>query len=483
MYKPYLDELISSDPSAFTHLPTYPFERAFWPRLLEQQATQMASMESANVESGINRSLLVIANLGQTARKAKGFDGPLAPFYLHNFVEAMYGREHIHGQGPVKMLAWVSNDQKGGILPRTISGRSKLGMVFESTVFPKDVAGQDRTKTFFWRMRRHWPIDAESSQRVAEKSGPIQLYDPPERRQPELGPHPISLVNDSQGREVMHQLRNKDVFFEDLLKLEHEFEEQRIKRYKLTEKGKRKTTDEWKKLTHLRARFQVKHREFLKVEEHVNKRIALDEKEQQLVRSVPFAADSKPWIELESQIKEWQADPRIFELRQTRGKVYKDIDDWRAFRVHPPVLAWDQRDIDPLLVQDNEFFPKYPLSLIDLEPQPQLMSQIDTNDKHVCLRFICQLIGTAGTQSGEELLETLAPGAGPQLAARVPSLLDATTGGTRFLYDLRVRTIPTQTLVEMALALEKFPLRPTITHMRSQMTNIDRKHQAREDIE
>lgn len=440
-------------------------------------------MESPKVESGINRSLLVLANLGQTARKAKAFDGPLAPFYLHNFVETMYGREHIHGHGFVRILAWMSNEQKGGILPRTISGRSKLGMVFESTVVPKDVAGQDRTNMFFWRLRRHWPIDVESSQRVAEKSGIFQLYDPPERRQPELGPHPISLSNNEQGRKVMHQLKNKDVFFEDLLELEHDFEEQRIKHYKLTEKGKRKTTDEWKRLTHLRARFQVKHREFLEVEEHVNKRIALDEEEQQLAGSVAYSADSKPWIELESKIKEWKTHPRIFELRQTRGKVYKDIDDWRAFRVHPPILAWDHRDIDPLLVQDNEFFPKYPLSLIDLEPKPQVMSPVNTSDQRVCLRFICQLIGTAGAQSGEELLEILAPGAGSQFAARVPSLLDARKGGTRFLYDLRVRTIPMQTLVEMALALEKFPLRPTITEMRSQMTNIDRKHQAREDLE
>ena len=481
-YKPFLDKMISMAPDRFTHLPTNPYEKQFWPTFLEEHGTKMRSMETPKLESGVNRSLLVLANLGQTTRKSKAFDGPLAPFYLQNFVDAMYNKEHIHSHGFVRILAWMSNDQKGGILPRTIAGRTKLGLIFEGTVSPKDIVGRDRSSLFFWRFRRHWPIDVEGSQRLAQSTEKEQLFDPPERRQPELGPHPISVPNDPEGRKIMHKLKNKGAFFDDLLKLEDGVQNNQFRQYKESEQGKRRrVTDEWKQLTNLRGRYTVKNIQYRQVEEHVNKRLALDEEERSLATSIPYSPDSKVWAELDSKIRAWKTEGKVWNLNSTKDKVYKDVDDWRAFRTDPPVLAWDQRDIDPLLPQDDEFFPRDVMSLVDLEPKPQLINLIDTPEKPTCLRLICQLLGTSGAQTMEELLEFLTPGAGLQFAARVPSLLDANKGGSRFLYDLRSRTVPSQTLIEMAVALEKFPLRPTFTQMRSQMMNVDRTQRTRED--
>lgn len=482
MYKTYLDEIIGHAPSAFTHVPTSPYERGFWPKFLEDYGAKMKSMAQPSIERGINRSLLVLANLGTLSQKAKGFQGPLPPFYIQNFIEAMYERAHVHSHGYVKMLAWMWNEHTYGLAPRTVAMRTKFTTILDAAVAPKYVVGTDRTD-IRWRNRRHWPIDEADHQRILNHMHQSQAYYPAHRQQLQLGPHPVSFPNTPDGRVAMSKSPNYDPFFGELIERETAAERGHIQKYsnpRVDRTKRRQATEEWKALMQLRNRHALRHKQYHDIEKLVDQRLAIDDEEEAL-RCTSESDETQAWTELASKIENWKAN-RLVNRTTSKEKIFKDVDDWRAFKTSPPVLSWDQREIDPLRPNAEEFIPNEIMTLVDLEPRPDLLDLIDTPEKHTCLRYLGQFVGASGTRSVSELLDIIAPGAGAYLATKVPSLTDPAKGGSRFLSDVRLRTFSAQTLIEMALALEKFPLRPQMSDMRAQMQNTDRRRQARDTV-
>ena len=418
------------------------------------------------LESGINRSLLVIGNLSNmgTSRTALGTNhASMTTYFLHSYLQAMLNKRHIHSRGLVKLLAWVHQDDLVQLMPRTISSNSKFPTFLNQPTNTSFIVGRDRSNEMIWKYRRHFPIDLASQSRTASTTKAEEIYDPPKRRQPPLFPHPITIPYTSEDRSALMEAPYKSHFFQELLDLEAFFENDRDQWVDTTSMWRRNTKvpKEQTRLSSLRSQYSTRRRQYVTIENLLKERLALDDEERHLAST---NGDAEAWSALEKRIRLWLSHKSL-QHPTIKKKVLKDMDDWRAFRSEPPVLAWNCRQADPLYPKNDEFYPTGPLSLVELEPNPRFFELIDTHEKITCLYYVNQIWSRSTIQNVGQYLEELAPGSGSLLATRVPSLMDPLKGSSRFLFDVRVRTLPPMTLVELAVALEKFPFRPSFTQM------------------
>jgi hypothetical protein len=162
----------------------------------------------------------------------------------------------------------------------------------------------------------------------------------------------------------------------------------------------------------------------------------------------------------------------IEELRTERKKLQREymllvdkcIDDQRAFDHVPPVLAWDRREIEPLWVDRDEFYPSKPLALLDFQPRSTaLLSRLDTLEKKMCFDHLTSTLLQNPGRSVAQGLEQMVHDGLDQFLEKVPSLRDPQQGGKRNLDDLRIRSLPVGLFVDMALAWETWPFRPKLS--------------------
>ncbi len=137
----------------------------------------------------------------------------------------------------------------------------------------------------------------------------------------------------------------------------------------------------------------------------------------------------------------------------------KYIDDRRGFEQQPPLLQWDRRTAEPLLVKDEEFYPHQKLALLDIQPVPDVLEKLNDFDKRTCFDYLCSILFRNRSQPARIDLEAIAQGGLHEFLEKVPDIRNPLKGGQPNLDDLRSRTLPIDLLVQLALALEKWPFR------------------------
>ena len=501
-YKPYIEPLIGSRGSRYKHVSTLTEVTQSESLLLEEYedgATQPG-------RDGFNPSLLIIANLttGMSKTFADSFVGSSGKYQMHGFYTSLCEKgAGVHKFGLARLLAWMPDGDKLSILPRSVAARSKQSIEWDTVADVREVTGGTCYQVARIPERRMYALDLESS-RDTEVKATEQGIDTQLRRPPQPARLPGSYDPKKQGElQELQKSPYKPAWIDQLLRLEEmdqdgtigkldEKQKTRVEaqvaveedadplkydglNYKVVRMAKRnhelglRHSLERRKLRVLQntsvAQYN-KHMKIVQISEDVRKLERLSRKSS-LHRDVD--ADQKEILELRAKVD----TERAKFTREKRLAVNKHIDDIRAFDQAPPVLPWDRRVAEPLLATSEEFYPRKTLTLLDVMPRPvpNLSSRLDTLEKQICFEHVLSVLLRGGSRPITNALRELVPGGLEQFLERVPSLRDPAKGGSPDLSDLRSRSLPSETFVDLALAFESWPFRPDIASLRSKQND------------
>ena len=137
------------------------------------------------------------------------------------------------------------------------------------------------------------------------------------------------------------------------------------------------------------------------------------------------------------------------------------LDGRRTFNNDPSILLWDRREVEPLKVNPEEFYPKQELSLLDFHPQPIWpVLRKDFPANYDIFEYILSTLFIAPTQSVRHGLTALAPGAFDWLVKECPSITDITKDGNPNVDLMTVRCLTLEMFREIIEAWVRWPFRP-----------------------
>lgn len=430
--------------------------------------TQTAS--GLDVPTNVNKSILFIANLTASAEVSKkggtNYAGSIGKHMLHTLYNAMLHRpeENMHKYGLVRMLAWLPDQDKSSVIPRTVISRPKQAVQWDMAANLSEVAGGDSYQQGVIWNHRQFELDLESQHSVTAKAGPNISIKIPGRCPPPPEPSPASLELNAAGLAALRDSPYRPTFIDELVDLEEQYTNGTIA----------DNSKQAQRLTFLRNKgraIQNLHRRGTKIAQTQRD---LDREEKQLF--MLSCSDTEKAEKLKSNIAAATAlkKERDSLVRHLRITVDKYIDDQRAFDHDPPVLAWDRREAEPLWAKKDEFWPPKTLALIDFQPEQSFITQLDTKEKRLCFNEIVSTLLQHPGSTVRDVLQKLAHDGLEQFLERVPQLRDPLQGGKPDLDDLRIRSLPVQLFVDIALAWANWPFRPEssdVNWLRDQLSN------------
>ncbi|KAK4222401.1 hypothetical protein QBC38DRAFT_489967 [Podospora fimiseda] len=473
LYQPFLQDLL--DRPGVKHLPE---SGIIWEELIkvlnpENLPHQVEKRYPPNETPERNDSLLVLANLSMfPKRKFRSFDS-LAQLVLYQFISSIRPGALIQKYGLVRMLVWTSDVEKFGTLPRTVQRRRRQAFEAEiNTQCITEVAGADTANVdnntgtargFF----RDSTLDMESVAKTYKRmqKGGFSLIPGRETQLMrdyldvvESGEDPVTSANDEAF--IMRPFR------QELAELQEKVDTGQI------------TGDdpEWKRYKRLVYKANW-----------ADKRQASSTgllSEMQAVEEIFVAAHSGKRARPKMLEKAEDADAdwnyKVEKLERTlRNELILLRDNWHIFNQNPPVLQWDRRYVDPLVVKDDEFFPSVPCALLDIEPR--------------AIERIFREMGAGTTRAGDtfdiilralmsytmapigKALDSIYPGAAEAILPLCPSLRDPAQGG-RYgtgYSEVTARTLNLKQMEEIAVAWDKWPFKPDWAELIARTTTED----------
>jgi hypothetical protein len=413
-----------------------------------------------------NSSLLLTVNLSGPHLRTANYAGAPSRKFFDDLYLSLWGiRSNVHRYGLLRVLAWVPDDEKDAYIPRTVSVRRKQAVMLEASSQVREVAGAstNHKSTFF----RKWPrIDAEDFARVQAKEKEAGLKKLPDSRRDQTPPPDLLSIEPTVAR-----LRSATGFSSDagwVSKFQQLDEHLRThdpawyKTYAAAGKFHRQhlKTPAQKAWRVLLKRAQSAHRTHTKAVELVERQRELEREWKNCIKGGALTSSEDERFRrladtLQTQIKQLNRTDRAF--------AEKAIDDCRAMDLRPPVTAWNQRDTNPVLVQDTDFGPKgrgRHMALLDVLPRPEFVSAVQTHDAMVVFGFVTKILSLNAAKSVREALVVLVHEEGLEdFVAKIPDIHDLTKGGWYDLSALRVRSLPADLLVQIAQAYESWPFR------------------------
>lgn len=373
-------------------------------------------------------------------------------------------QEHsLHHYGLVRMLAWLPDDEKTTFLPRTITERKKFSVRLDLATHVSEVAGGALDNGRVQQARRQHDLAVQSERRVAQRAKNSGVWDPENRRPPASTPPWYEIGLDIDALDQLRRLPHKLPWQIELLDSEDAWREcqQKVgKQPSIARNGiGRPRSPEPENMRFLRAKFLTVRKTKMVAQEWANRQSELDKSEIALhtVSQVP------PTLAAAKEEIQQKAATLHAEIGQGRNDLAllakKYIDDRRGFEQKPPLLQWDRRPSEPLVVKDDEFYPPKEMALLDLKPVPEALDKLNDFDKRTCFDYLCNILLRTPAQSVRNDLTAAVQGGLDDFIERVPDLGNRLKGGNPNLDDLRVRTLPLDLLVQLALALETWPFR------------------------
>jgi mitochondrial transcription factor 1 len=411
-----------------------------------------------------NPSLLISVNLSGPGLTTNRYIGPAAGYFFNNLHASLFGlREDLYRYGLVRVLAWVPQDASSALLPRGVNSRSKASLRLEAAFSMNQIVGLSQAETHS-RDRRWHDLDMQNLRELRPHSNHL----PPNRKDEQ----PLPFLSSLEPKpEVWRsaQFTTDAKFIDEWLALDEKImsTDPAWLANRVFEYVPRRTKDKqdgpekmrWRRLYTRAKSAHTRHKKVAAVvhwqqdlEDRWRTHLHAGEADTSLVESFQDEAH-----QVKAAIDALSSDARI----QTR----KTIDDYRAYKSVPRALEWNRRTFDPLVVQPDEFSPARPLTLIDITPDSNFRRLLDTDSKVTCFDYVVSRLASRWIDSAHDALNHLLQGGVDEFVERVPSLKDPRKGGWFDLTDLRMRSIPTTILIDIALAYEKWPLRPDTTKM------------------
>jgi transcription factor 1 len=454
LYNPFIEPLLSSSQSAYQHA-------ASLAEVLDPESGLLRASQQeyhADIGSELNTSLLVVANAtrrsGSGRKDDSNYAGAIGKHMLHGFYNSMFHhtQESLHRYGRVRMLAWLPDDDKASILPRTVASRGKQAVQWDLLADVSEVAGGSSYQQSNLSARRHSELDIESERLVMQRTRSDPAKDAGSRQPPPATPIPVSFNLDEAGLAAMRELPNRPQWTDELFELE-----ERYKKGEFTAESK-----QGKRLRVLRNRRVTAYNGHRRSMDIAQRQRLLDRSE--VPSTFDVGEDVLSELKSSEEFTESLRTDRAKLKREHKLLVDKCIDDQRAFDHVPPVLAWDRREVEPLWAEKDEFYPSKMLALLDFQPRSNaLLSRLDTPEKKLSFDHVTSALLQHPGRSIVQGLEQMVHDGLKQFLEKAPTLRDPRYGGTLDLEDFRIRSIPVELLVDLALAWETWPFRPALS--------------------
>ena len=444
-------------------------EEAFDPEkgLLSEYAVDKGASEG-NLPQ-FNKSLLVTVNLSSRKLSSGAYLGTLGKKFFDDLYFVLFSRPRhsLFRYGLVRILAWMP-EEKGTdpFLPRTVFRRNRMSITLESMAHVTEIAAVPSESISTKYMR--WPsLDIEEFATVTARSKGNSAYQVPATRQDHPpAPDLLSIEPISQNLRSL-PFTSDASWVAEFLQAEDRLKKEDPEFYALQSNGRLfqkhyKTPLQKAWVTYLRTagtRFKTHARAVEAVDDA--RRLIADWK-----RAIREANGQplKPALDKQFRTRGDGIDKRIKGMNNTdKTFAEKALDDCRAVDMSPPILLRSRRDSHPLIVHDGEFEPpNRQMALLDVVPHADLLNKLNTHDKMVCYRHVMATFSSHLSKSVVDALKLLVHVGVEEFVGTISGIHDPTKGGWYDLTQLRLRALPADMFIEIALAFEKWPFRPTI---------------------
>ncbi|KAI0838580.1 S-adenosyl-L-methionine-dependent methyltransferase [Hypoxylon sp. FL0890] len=393
-----------------------------------------------------NDTLLVTANIAFHPKKRFLNFGSLASLVLYQFIESIRTSALFQRYGLVRILIWTRHDDKYGLLPKFMQKRKKLAVDTElSCDWVHEVCGREGPDSA-WYVRDS-NLDASSSLATWRRMQAAGFKIPNGRASEDLK----EAQRVPESREAIVPDSIPPVFkrqFKDALdELETAHEEQIFT----------KDSDSYRNMQVYRWRAnweEKKHERMLRLLSGLDAITAL------------YKSGKASAGEIEALEAEWEADVQS----NPKGFINEFVtykDNLHYYRQNPPLLHWDRRAYDPMVVQPEEFFPNVECSLLDIQPKNvhPLLRQRGPNSNRAgdCFDLIMSSMMHQSTIPMGQSLDALMPGAADYIIPRWKSIRDLDHGGvitkTRHS-ELSARLLNARQWEELLELWMEWPFRP-----------------------
>lgn len=449
--------------------------------LLPEQAQSQGTNKTRR-----NTTLLVIANMSKKPRGRAVSEGYMARtsdshYKALEYVRALETGSGFHSNGPVRMLMWLSDHEKTCLVPRTTCNRRRISTYFELFGHVEEVVGDVLGSH---AIRREASLDLLSciltAERMKDNQTPIAMdrLDTLPRR---LRVDGIQAVSQSSefSTSAIHGERD---WHKDLNDLQKGFDNGTYSQFVGGPPGydmkKRKISG-----NALSPEFE-RFRSLRKTEtDQRRKKLALEEV---LAIDVEIRAKHLAIVQNESiGTEEWhQESCELDQLLLEYGKVLDSLSDRKVKQVHffaddraawsgdSSLLRWDHRTAEPIIPNADEFHHAKPLALLDFQPRTAPALELTSIQQQYFDAILLTFFTSPGL-SVVNALDSMAPGAAHALLPNAPSLQDPRLMGRRDLDRLRVRSLTPLMLQELAIALDRWPFKPTLGELSRTVPWVD----------
>ncbi|KAG9697061.1 S-adenosyl-L-methionine-dependent methyltransferase, partial [Aureobasidium melanogenum] len=417
-----------------------------------------------------NHSLLVIGSLVRrypdirTGSNAVAFPNLI----LHHLAEAAQTNIMFQRYGLVRVLLWVPDETKSSILPDSVLHRTGYSINLESAFNIAEVVGSDRSqlsrtdinKKTIHRQRQD-QLDVWSARRVLKRMQSKGMAIP-EHRRPEV--HQKALDTDDESLSDYDPIRlPKDKSLQAAVD-HHEKKLNELAELAAIPRVKRKH------LTPPDARFKLTSasQEYIKIFDQPSCRLWFDSWGLQIALEHEYSAtkDKLPEeVRAKLQTRILATDKKLSSIQE---KMFsKDvgkqmgvlIDELFALCRPKPLMEWDRRPFEPMTAADEEFWPRFPMRLVDLKPRTEALGDdlMNSTEANHVRRGLLKAMFTHPSAPLLESIDRLGPGARDILG---PEFSDVTQGGRMDPKHMLTKDITREQLVALTKAYIEWPFRP-----------------------
>ena len=396
-----------------------------------------------------NDTLLVTANLGYYPKKPyKGFSS-LAQMVIYQFMGSVKAHSLFQKYGLVRMLVWINDEERHNILPRTMVSRRKgsAEAAFACEKLEEVASGTASSGN----RTREIELDLQVAWNVLEKMRAKGIEIP-------------------KGREsfLMQQLFSLPDF-ETRATFRAEGELFRAEYETLTQRKLSGQEVDQSRLNSLKFSLANDSRQQRRV-------MALSDEHEEIMESVKATQDLPESEEKDAKTAEFTKrmadwEERVEKLSGDRAaQVRMNCENRLAVKREKPLLLWDRREIEPLRLEPEEFYPEKTMCLLDIQPKTLIpVLKKDFPNNYDILEYLLVSFYTMPAQSVKHGLIGLVPGAYEWIEKECPSLKDVRKGGNPDLDRLTVRSLSEEMLVDMVEAWVRWPFKPSKYEMLSRM--------------
>lgn len=423
----------------------------------------------------LNKTLLVTGSLSYNPiRPGLGFSS-LARQLILKFASSAWSNGLFHAYGLVRMLFWVNSQEMGALMPRMVAHKHACSVAIQKTHKLTEVVTPELDPNTAGKTRgtRDVSIEIENTAKVLGIMKQAKHELPSHRRGPFhrlLTELPGEVIKNCswQGQDILEFLAIADRKGIPLQGLVPEsvrrliIEEAEVAKDPAIEwsgeyRGSiEKLSDFGRKVGRSRtlAKGWLRNRKF---------RSNLADKAEEIHKLECFILASQNAAEKQ----EAQAKIDILTAEYEQGKsslskpnqtwVESELDERLTSRSPAPSLSWDERQYEPLVMQNDEVWPPCGVSLLNMDPIPRSEGETEQYlDKF--LDFLISMTSYEGS-SLPRVLEVVAPGAS-ELMEMVPALRDPAKGGRLNMNHLRARVLTREMMDGLFRAYMDWPFRP-----------------------